>query len=567
MKLRINNTEGPSDQDKKPSGRKRGYPARPVVEFPEPSTEDWIDPPDFQDALILHMDRHGDTTWHLHRAVGRADETFDRTTIREWRAGRKAPRSAISIGILSRIERRYRLPDGYFRAKLPHPARAAIGFTTTVGIAPAERRRLAWHLPHDFDCRPVKERDEILEWVRKVIVSGATDYRRYQAGAVRQRFAVRFPKLTGVRSRATGLPALDQDEASKWDDDEVEVEVGTVDAPRPLADEVEGLVRFKTSTLTTIGLQRSGVWNEVTALQKVEHLGLLFGALTASPRSEVKGLGVPLDDLAIGLLVFPSVWDWYVQWREHRRGFYTAWEVDMLQLGLALTRRGSGWLRQHPSAADRLTPIAGVVSASDLAEARADWDAACDRFTAFAQARAHEIKRVARVHRDTFEPIMPVLEAASPVAEYRKITEEILRLAPDARRYPRAAAESARSFLMLRLGMHLGIRQKNLRQLLICRRDRLPTPERQLEARRVGEMRWSSKAGGWEVLIPSVAFKNGDSSFFGKRPFRLVLPDLGDLYRHIDEYVRQHRGALLAGATDPGTFFVKTVKATSQNAA
>ncbi|WP_265519893.1 hypothetical protein [Nitratireductor luteus] len=35
-----------------------------------------------------------------------------------------------------------------------------------------------------------------------------------------------------------------------------------------------------------------------------------------------------------------------------------------------------------------------------------------------------EIQRVARVHRDPFEPIMPVLEAESPVGEYRKITEE-----------------------------------------------------------------------------------------------------------------------------------------------
>ncbi|MCR8526591.1 hypothetical protein WB334_26545, partial [Escherichia coli] len=71
-------------------------------------------------------------------------------------------------------------------------------------LGPAERRRLAWHLPDDFDRRPARERDEILQWVRRVIVSGATDYRRYQAGAVRQRFGVRFPGITGLRSRATG---------------------------------------------------------------------------------------------------------------------------------------------------------------------------------------------------------------------------------------------------------------------------------------------------------------------------------------------------------------------------
>jgi len=39
-----------------------------------------------------------------------------------------------------------------------------------------------------------------------------------------------------------------------------------------------------------------------------------------------------------------------------------------------------------------------------------------------ALARAKEIERVARMHRGPFEPILPILEAASPVGEYRKIT-------------------------------------------------------------------------------------------------------------------------------------------------
>src|SRR3546814_8612871 len=83
------------------------------------------------------------------------------------------------------------------------------------------------------------------------------------------------------------------------------------------------LVRFKTATLTDIGFHRNGVFNEATAFQKIEHLGLLFGALAASPRSVVKGYGVTTEKLAMGLLVFPAVLDWYVQWRERHRGFYT----------------------------------------------------------------------------------------------------------------------------------------------------------------------------------------------------------------------------------------------------
>lgn len=41
-----------------------------------------------------------------------------------------------------------------------------------------------------------------------------------------------------------------------------------------------------------------------------------------------------------------------------------------------------------------------------------------------------------RVHRDPFEPIMCVLEADSPLAEYRKITDEIIKRLPDENRDP-----------------------------------------------------------------------------------------------------------------------------------
>jgi hypothetical protein len=49
-----------------------------------------------------------------------------------------------------------------------------------------------------------------------------------------------------------------------------------------------------------------------------------------------------------------------------------------------------------------------------------------------------------------------------------------------------------------------------------------------------GEIRRSDRDNGWEVLMPSNAFKNANSSFFGSKPFRLVLPDLQDLYSPSD---------------------------------
>ena len=102
---------------------------------------------------------------------------------------------------------------------------------------------------------------------------------------------------------------------------------------------------------------------------------------------------------------------------------------------------------------------------------------------------------------------------------------------------------------------------------MVCPRGQFPTSERRLEDMKRGELRWSDRDHGWEVLIPAVAFKNANSSFFGSKPFRLILPDLQDLYFYIDAYISRHRRVLLGGSEEPGTLFIKTVKTTSKDAA
>ena len=529
-----------------------------INDFPEPIWNEWEDPPSFGEALDLQMRRHRDGSHRLCTAIAAAGDTFNWATIRSWRRGQKEPQSVASLEILGRIEARYRLPLGYFRSKLGHLARATTGLSLP-GVRASERRRLIWHLPDDYDRRSRSEQREILDWVRRVIISGSTEYRRFQALAIRDRYAIRFKRADIIDS-----PIDDEDDDLILEEPEL---AHRLDAPASLQCEMDDLLNFKTATLATIGYQRSGVWGAETASQKLEHLGLLFGALAAAPVGRIRGFGAPIDTLGFGLLVFPAVWDWYVQWRERRRGFYTRWEVDMLRLAIALTRKEFGWIRQSPDLAKRLREVPGLVSSAEIEAATGDWPAACDRLYTHGLARAKEIERVARVHRDPFEPILPILEAESPLAEYRAITEEILRRMPDARRYPKCAAEAVRSSLMLRFGLHLGVRQKNLRQLVFQPRNGNPTPERILEADRRGELRWNEREHAWEVLIPATAFKNSRSSYFAQKPFRLVLPDLGRLYEFIDTYLDRHRGRLLNDAADPGTFFVKTVKTTSVNAA
>jgi hypothetical protein len=163
--------------------RRRGPKPKPIVEHPEPLFRSWDEPSTFAASLALHMRRHGDSCWHLWRAVVRPRDHFDRRTLQSWVAGEDAPRTAQSMAILARIEHRYRLPAGHFKARLPHPCRATAQ-QSLKGVDRSESRRLAWHLPDDFASRPPAERRDILQWVRANVLEGTTGYRRYQAAAM-----------------------------------------------------------------------------------------------------------------------------------------------------------------------------------------------------------------------------------------------------------------------------------------------------------------------------------------------------------------------------------------------
>lgn len=501
----------------------------------------------FSNRLDALMQAADDDSTALHRALVQRGVRIEQSTLISWRNGSKAPRAVNSLAAIREIERYYCTAEGELSALLPHAGRAALGFKIN-GVSSAEMHRLSWHLPNDFQARTQAEQTEILDWIRTVIIAGSTDYRRYQAAAARQRFGFRFLEMADADDHAAR-------ERLKRSD---------LRAPELLQAEISELVAFKTAALTKRGYRRNGVWGRDTADQKIEHLGLMFGAMAASEGGPLRGLGAPKEHLSLGLLIFPAVWDWYLAWRSAKRGFFTSWETEMLGVAIGLSRKETGWIRQSPTLATNLKPIAGLVTHEEIAAAGENWDAACDSFHEYAVSRARELQRITRVHRDPFEPIMCVLEADSPVGEYLKIASEVRRRIADERLYPRAAAEAVRSFLLIRLGLHLGLRQKNLRQLRLRARGERASTERELADARCGELRWSDRHGGWEVFIPAVAFKNAHSSFFGGKPFRLVLPDLGGLYEQLEAYIDRHRAVLLAATPDPGTFFVKTTKTRSK---
>jgi len=466
--------------------------------------------------------------------------------IRCWRQGRTYPRFERSFRILRKIEKHFELEEGRLASLV-----GGMGSAIFAEIKNAHAQNLQvirWHLPKDFDTRSAKNKKEILSWISANVLACATEYGRYQSAATRHRFGIVFPTLSHLLGDRRWMGDL----AKK------RMQSSTVPAPARLVAELENFVSFKTALLPPKGYQRRGRWQRTTAASQVSRYGLALGLFSAAKDGEVKGLGVPVSHLTLGLIVFPELWEWYLNWYEKRRGFFANSELNMLYEIKSNTRDPTGWVRQHPELARRLKPIPGYITARDVRWAQAHWAQACDRTFEYALQRVDELVPVARMHRDSFGPIMPVMTAKRPLNLYKKIGDEILRDLPDENEKPMLAAKIARRYLVFRFALHLGIRQRNLRELLLSPKNAARRDARELERVRRGELRWNEKERTWEVFIPAVSIKNGTSSFFQWRPFQMTLPDRENLYWWIDRYIEKHRNVLLNGRTDTGAFFIRS---------
>ncbi|HEY8618306.1 hypothetical protein [Phenylobacterium sp.] len=342
-----------------PPSRRRAAPAQQRQRSRRPP------PGGFAAALDAAMRQAGETDGALAAALGHA-EPVAAGRIAMWRRGAARPRTAAGLARVAAIERRYDLPAGAL-SELLGPAAAAEVPPPTL-YDDAGRR-----LPAGFADLAREQQAEILAWVRSVY-HGASRARVYQKSASEHAFALVFDD----RSRAVaGLRA----------------------APDALAAQAAQLVAFKTARFAPAGQLRHGIWSPATAGQQLHHLGLLFGALAAPATGPARGLGAPRDSLTFALLCVPAVWDWYIAWREARRGFLSPWEHRMVGGAGALARAGTGWLAQRPDLAQTLKPIPGLLEAGEVARLQADWAGACRAFEGFSRMRAKEVERLARVSR------------------------------------------------------------------------------------------------------------------------------------------------------------------------
>lgn len=524
---------------------------------------DWFSRPvpvtHFSALLDLHMGARRYTGDYLAQAVGNPTPCAN-GIIRQWRNGVAVPRSGGATPLLQKVELFLQCPESYFASalRLAKPPSRIVQDSVSSGL----RWIVRWHLPNDFNNRTPEQRQEIWNWLEANVLGHTTEYAKYIGKRTTRGYYVVFPMLDrllgGRRPRGKVISnSRTINAVGSYD---------TVAASPSLAAEMAHLLNFRTAVLPPLGYRRVGRILPVTSRGIVNCYGSLFGALASAPSSEAQGLGVPLEKLTFGLLVFPAVWDWYLAWRQKRRGFFTRSEPGFLYWGKTDLRRPTGWLRQHQALASAIEPIKGLVSASDVRKAKGDWASACDRAFAHVCDRIPELTRAARKHHDQFIPILTVLSSTKPLTEYRKIATEVIRHMPDRRREPHERAVALRAYLMLRFAIHLGFRQRTLRELLLCEKGAQPRADTKLYTQRRGELRWSSSQNGWEVFCPPSAFKNESSSYFRGRPFQLLLPDFEGLYDWIDQYIKRDRPFLLSGYKTTEVFFVNCLRYRGESA-
>lgn len=482
--------------------------------------------------------------------------------IREWLTGTTIPRNLRSMKIISAIESAWG-EDEYCLLAYINNFSAKSYVLTKYFDKRRDRDIIMSHLPDNYWFASEDERLRINKWMKENMLGGATEYRRYSRAASSIPFQIKLGKEPLVQSNAGIGPQSDPSEAL--------TNLGApaphiIPAPPRLQLEFCQLISFKTSSISDGNYKRSGTWNDSTADLIRLNFGLLFGALHAPADGPVQGLGVPQDNLALALLVFPGLWDWYLQWRKDRRGSFNAAEITILNYARGWHRRKTGWIAQNPSLIDNVKPIVDqrtqktIVSLSEIERARSNWKSACKKI----YKRLLQLVRDVRGHiekaRNSFDAIRTVLHSEEPMRVYKKIADEIL-LRPVALASGKfGQAEKVRSYLMIRIPCEIGSRSKNLRQLLVCPRGKRPHSLNELSALKRGEFRWSDEENAWEVIIPKSAFKNSRSKYFKLGPFRKVFKYDTILYDMIDAYINIHRLTLLNGRKDSGTFFVTRPK-------
>lgn len=456
-------------------------------------------PAEFNRALSTLISDSGLPLSVLAKLAGISSELLGR-----WYRGTSNPEPT-SFPAIHRLEQLFGLLAGSLVNRI---TRAGKRFRPTqmpafLQLNPQLRRRVGPHLPDNFCDLTASEQEEVVTSIKSNIL------RCYD------------PFTENVRELAN-LPYRLKD----W--------------PERLEEEFNDLAAFKMADRPPLGMQRNERWRPTTARKVRQDLSFLLGAVLLHADAKDKrhhGLGMRAEDLSLGLLACPLVVDWYIRFRA-RRTQYTSYTISLLEVIRALLRPGTGWVRQQPYLASRLTAVrcgdTELISQETISRAQGDWSTTCEEARKYYKHLIKELSPLIGVARDPFFRIEPVLRMKGPLSVFETVIEGMGRDTPNQFTQP--------------VRYHAAIRNKVVMALLAVTGFRVTTLVRLDFTGEPGSHLFLQNKN-YMLNVPRALFKEEDSPFFGPKNSRtdyvMRLPKAYGLYHLLDEYLNISRPWLM----------------------
>lgn len=493
-------------------------------------------PQQFGDALDVVVERAGISINELAKAA-RVPERL----IYRWINGERRPAHE-SFPLIRQIEEFLSLRPNtltsrvvncrkkYFPSSIYPEYVIVAGDKIEVRNNPSLRADLRPLLPNDYESSSNEERSETAAWLIENLILPTTVWGRWHKLVVNSTYAIK-------------------------------------ELPPVVSGEVSELVKYKRALLPPAGMQRTSSWSEATEIMFKGALRRIIGVLALpvdDGSQSLYGLGLDTSKFCIAMFTCTAITDYWIRWNGRRRSksgivedgceeSYSENDLIIVQSLLSLLRQKTGWMRQKPELARHLKPVSGFIDEAFIVRAIEDWDGICNEAYAYYRDLEKHLEDVVEEQRDTFEPILSLLdrnhpEYCNPIKALRIFSQNIIDDLPEPSLAPVRAAKHIRNYLVTRILPETVMRSRNLRELTY-REDN------------TGQLR--RRGDKWIIVISWRLFKNKHSSFFGskkkKHDYERELKDRDGLYSWIEKYIRVYRPLLLEGRKT-NIFFVSTAK-------
>ena len=318
--------------------------------------------------------------------------------------------------------------------------------------------------------------------------------------------------------------------------------------PQQLKKEFDELCLMKRTrgTMARGKKNKDRIWNPRTEDLWSETMLKFFGwcLLPADALNPMmRGAGLSLNDLTLGLILIPTLIEGYVEFRRTRaEGKDTRTSKMFLVDSIAMLRAGHGWIEGTPTLLQHMP--------AEFQQVSTDWQAQCAQQHSFLIEVRDDLDF--EVSRDSFEPIQAIINMGRPMDVVQEALannwDELRSALQNSQLTARQKAEMFRDHVLISMIAALPLRASHWFKMTYR------TNARDLTSRDDGELRY---VGGKHLglYLRAKDFKNRrNKSIFGPNADRDVVllfheaeNALRDLEPLVDEYMRVHRPQLCAG--------------------